>query len=242
VIDIKIYGAGIACPFCKETSHYSEGVLNMKKPTISALLAILLLLVSCERLDQIPDIPELPDSTEGQKRESSLTRRALYFRSEKELLEYFDNWDIEQDGPLRTFDNERPTHYYKLKNPPTGAEFNHITVWDTIKVAYHMETEDSDEPESISVSWSPRSKHWGSDIETLGIWIDRPFPEESYICELDGITYYITKWGGGEDAFFWEVKWYNTDGGYHMFARFPLRFTVDEMLGYVSDLERVEIG
>jgi hypothetical protein len=73
------------------------------------------------------------------------------------------------------------------------------------------------------------------DIEEEGLWV-RTNRLEPHIFELEGLTYYI--WKGGNT---WIAEWVNADG-YNMNAEFPLRFTAEEVLGYISDLERVEIG
>jgi len=84
--------------------------------------------------------------------------------------------------------------------------------------------------------WILFSPNSSTDIETGISWPQRPFPDESYIREIDGVTYYIAKWTQT-----WFVEWVNVDG-HVMDTAFPYRFTADEVLAYVSDLERVEIG
>ena len=131
------------------------------------------------------------------------------------------------------------THYYKLKNPPTNAKIRVIfpTANSLVTIIYDTQMPDP-EGEHMMIQYGP---HLSFDIATKSSWPDRPFPEESYIREIDGVTYYIAKWNSFGSIFLWAVYWINADG-YHMTAEFPYRFTADEVLAYVSDLERVEIG
>ena len=165
---------------------------------------------------------------------------SLDFYSEEELLGHFIKAESEQGGIFAPFNNERVTHYYKLKNPPPGAELYRISILANISTEYYTEREDSGEREHIWFEYYPLLD-WGYDTEESNNWPDPRFPEESYKRELDGLTYYISKGEGSYDDFRWRVEWYNADG-YHMSSNFPYRFTADEVLAYVSDLERVEIG
>jgi hypothetical protein len=215
----------------------------MKKLTNLILAGLMLLLTSCDTTtpnvtpEQTPDIPELADNEEEDPWCSSTRSHILHFYSEEELAEHFRNEDNGTMGIHGASDNRTPTHYYKLKNPPQGSNINHISISSNVIVSYDNEI--TDDHESVfSILFSP---YYSTDIETGIVWPQRPFPEESYIREIDGVTYYIAKWDSRGDIFLWRVDWYNADG-YYMWGQFPLRFTADEVLGYVSDLERVEIG
>jgi hypothetical protein len=203
----------------------------MKKLVILILAA--LFLVSCERIDQIPEIPEMPDSTEESGRHISGHGDILNFHSEEELHDYFR-------GGIRGESEESsvvtPTHYYKFKNPPPEAVVLNMSIAHHVIVRYDTQKGD-DWGESLHIQYIHTLQY---DIETEGLWTHRAFPEESYIREIDGITYYIRKTVGA-GIHYWSVEWINADE-YNMSAWFPYRFTVDEVLGYVSDLERVEIG
>jgi hypothetical protein len=209
----------------------------MKKIVISTLAALLLFLVSCERLDQIPDIPEMPDSIEETERHGTDLSHALYFYSEEELQEHFRSGEVLRiENESKTISYDVPKHYYKLKNPPPEVVIVHIGIAHHVIVRYGTQKGD-DWGEPLHIQYIHTLSY---DIETEGIWRSLAFPEESYIREIDGINYYIRK-GMGRDTPVWAVEWVNADG-YNMKAQFPYRFTADEVLGYVSDLERVEIG
>jgi hypothetical protein len=212
----------------------------MKKLIILILASLFFVLVSCDTTEvsvtpeQTPDIPEVTGSEEEEDLWSGNDRgNILHFYSEEELAEHFRNEDNGTMGIHGASDNRTPTHYYKLKNPPPETNINHIQIWGSVLVSYDNESTDgSDEPPL----WVLYSLSSSTDIETGIVWPQRPFPEESYIREIDRVTYYIAKWTQT-----WFVEWVSADG-YKMSAQFPLRFTADEVLGYVSDLERVEIG
>jgi hypothetical protein len=203
----------------------------MKKLVILILAA--LFLVSCERIDQIPDIPEMPDSTEESRGHRNHMGDILNFHSEEELHDYF------RGGGTRGESEESsvviPTHYFKFKNPPPEAVVLNMSIETAVTVRY--DTQRTEEEPTLWIKYVHTLQY---DIETEGIWRSLAFPDESYIRELDGIKYYIRK-GMGRDIPVWAVEWVNADG-YNMRAQFPYRFTADEVLGYVSDLERVEIG
>jgi hypothetical protein len=219
----------------------------MKKLVILILAALMLLLISCETTtpnvtpEQTPDIPEVTGSEDEDRWEVHDRSNILHFYSEEELAEHFRNEDNGTMGTHSASDNRTPTHYYKLKNPPQGVEINHISIGSAVIVRYDNESTGEDYEPTLWIQVAPYSP---TDIETR-LWSQRRFPEESYIREIDGITYYIWK-GEGEGLrnssfFLWGVAWVNADG-YYMSAQFPYRFTAEEVLGYVSDLERVEIG
>jgi hypothetical protein len=224
-------------------------VIIMKKLIILILAGLFFVLASCDTAEvsvtpeQTPDIPEVAGSEEEEDPWCSSTRsNILHFYSEEELAEHFRNEDNGTMGTHSASDNRIPTHYYKLKNPPPGVEINHISIISGVIVRYDNESTGEDYEPTLWVLLAPYSS---TDIETGIVWPHRPFPEESYIRELDGITYYIWKGEGvglrNSSFFLWGAAWVNADG-YYMSAQFPYRFTADEVLGYVSDLERVEIG
>jgi len=189
-----------------------------------------LFLVSCERLD--------PEDSYAEIDWEIVTRpdaNVFVFYSEEELSEYFQN---EYDGMQR--DNQSswrealwlPTHYYRLKTSPPDTVIRQINLdWDVWVTYAPKECRFYDY--DFIIRYYPFSSY---DIETYGVWPKRPSPRTSYIREIGGITYYIARW---DDI--WRVEWVNEDE-FNMRAIFPyLRFTADEVLAYVSDLERVEI-
>ena len=163
------------------------------------------------------------------------------FSSEEELLEYISLMRAESMtvyGEIHPESEFTITHYYRLKNPPPETELKWITLL-RFGITLEYDTE-SDEYERVMIKHQRLSDSF--DIETKGLWIQRPFPNESYIREIDGITYYIAKATGlGESVLLWSIEWVTGDD--LMYSEFPYdRFTADEVLAYVSDLERVEIG
>jgi len=222
----------------------------MRKLTVLILATLFLVLASCETEipeitpEQTPDIPpEVTDNEEEDRWSVSDFSGELHFYSEEELHEHFQNGGamrVESEDETRSYDV--PTHYYKFKNPPTGVEITHIQIWGSVLVDYNNPNDAEDYGSTFSLRFSPT---YSKDIETEGLWTERPFPNESYIREVDGLTYYIRKVDGSIpriEIFFWSVEWYNSDG-YYMHSYFPYdRFTPDEVLEYLSDLERVEIG
>jgi hypothetical protein len=174
----------------------------------------------------------------------SASRPALYFNSEEEFINYVQNEDEGTRSARRDYRLDTLTHYYKFRNPPTGAKIQRIgpgTMGTHITVTYDLQLIDANgnpEYSPLQIRYNPHSIH--PNIETLstGGWTQRPFPEESYIFEEDGLKYYI--WAGiGVSGMLWGAEWVYE--GYYMLAYFPFRFTAEEVLGYISDLERVEI-
>jgi len=160
------------------------------------------------------------------------------FPSEELMLEYISLMRSELMmvyGEIHPESELTITHYYRLKNPPPETEVNQVTLYQS-----GMTLEYDTARERIMIRYN---NYYSFDIETRGLWTERPFPNEAYIREIDGVTYYIRKVDASiaeTVMFLWSVEWYNADG-YYMSASFPYRFTADEVLAYVSDLERVEI-
>jgi hypothetical protein len=169
----------------------------------------------------------------------------LYFYSENEFVEYVQEVQNEETGSFSAYGESEGyvdtlSRYYRLKNPIGEMRLRMITgTRYEVAVLYYAQEADS---EHIMIRYSP---YYNFDIETHGLWTERPFPKESYIRELDGVIYYIRKVDSRADPsaplLLWSIEWYNADG-YYMHSQFPYRFTAEEVLGYVSDLERVEIG
>jgi hypothetical protein len=208
-------------------------VSGVKKLVIFILAA--LFLVSCDRRDQIPEIPEMPDSTEESGGHRNHMGDILNFHSEEELHDYFR-------GGIRGESEESsvvtPTHYYKFKNPPPEAVVLNMSIAHHVIVRYDTQQEEVGNGQ-LNIQYIHTLQY---DIETEGIWKSTAsIRKEDFNAELDGIKYYI--WYGRTSGVpvTWNAEWVNEDG-YNMVAHFPLRFTADEVLGYVSDLERVEIG
>ena len=167
----------------------------------------------------------------------------LDFSSEEEFIEYALGVQNERADLFSVYSEEEfyiletSSRYYRLKTSPEEANLHQITVVPgyEVTVSYYVQKSDADDFGLITIQYSPyytfniATRHWPS-----------PFPDEAYIREIDGSTYYIAKWSSGM-SLLWVVEWYNEEGC-HMMAQFPLRFTADEVLAYVSDLERVEIG
>jgi hypothetical protein len=132
---------------------------------------------------------------------------------------------------------ETLSRYYKLKNPPSGVKVRRISATERdVSVIYDTQQISTGFFEYMMVQYSP---YYSYDIEKDGLW-NRVIPKsEPDMYELENIKYYIWKGMDGENPF-WTAEWYNADG-YYMRANFPFRFTAEEVLGYISDLERVEI-
>ena len=195
--------------------------------TLAILILSAIFLSSCERIDLIPD------NTEDSGGHRDHMGDVLNFSSEEELHEYVRNGGIHSES--EDFDVVIPTHYFKFKNPPPEAVVLNMSIETAVTVRY-----DTQRTEEEPTLWIKYVHTLSYDIETEGLWRSLAFPDESYIREIDGIKYYICKWGY-DGVFGWDVEWVNADG-YNMRAQFPYRFTADEVLAYVSDLERVEIG
>jgi hypothetical protein len=157
------------------------------------------------------------------------------FNSEEEFMEFMQgDRDETALGTQSYLDIDEITHYYRLKNPPPGAIVDYIAVTSWVIIMYDTQEADVEYfSRTIMIHYAPDY----FDIEKEGFWVRRipPF-DESHIFEKDGLTYYI--WKGGTT---WIAEWVNEDG-YNMKANFPYCFTAEEVLGFVSDLERVEIG
>jgi hypothetical protein len=184
--------------------------------------------------------------------ESSVSRLPLQFDSEEEFITHVQ--EFQSDARISAFSESDDfddyygvsniTHYYKFKNPPPGANLSQISLGTTganVSTIYYNPQHHNDlgDPERIMIQYSPYISYTSDDIETYGVWA-RSFRHEEQIREIDGIRYYIRRTSGFVGQL-WAVEWVNSDG-YYMGASFPYRFTADEVLGYVSDLERVEIG
>jgi hypothetical protein len=210
---------------------------------LSILAALILFLVSCERLEPSVIPSEEPGVTLGEEPETSHgLPMPPSFSSEEEFVEQVLTQRSDAMGINSASENENVykldtiTHYYKFKNPPPDAIITAIYPQDAFSIAIIYGTkQENAEGESLHIVY----RHDGSgdlfDIESRN-----PFYEESYVREIDGVTYYICK-ARGSNKPLWVAEWYNEEG-YHMFVQFPYSFTADEVLGYVSDLERVEIG
>jgi hypothetical protein len=168
------------------------------------------------------------------------------FESEEEFVDFIleaqsgtmDEGDAFQ---YRDLDVGAVTHYYRLKNPPMEAIINSIRLaTGPITIAYDTQKKDA-KGEHMMMEYSRNPLNGSYNIEDEGLWARRSPPlGESHIFELEGLTYYIWKVSAGE-YFLWTAEWANVDG-HHTVAQFPYRFTPEEVLGYISDLERVEIG
>jgi hypothetical protein len=160
------------------------------------------------------------------------------FNSEEEFMEFMQgDRDETALGTHSFIDLNSLTHYYRLKNPPPEAIINYIALTSWVVIIYDTQKVDT-KGEHMMIQYGASGFY---DIEEEGQWVRRRAPfGESHIFEKDGFTYYIWKASAGEYSL-WNAEWYNTDG-YNMFAQFPFRFTAEEVLGYISDLERVEIG
>jgi hypothetical protein len=130
------------------------------------------------------------------------------------------------------------THYYRHISPPPGAIIEQIVLGPNIAVVYDTQRGDL-EGEHMMILYFPDSSYGSYDIETDGFWAEHQFPYESYVFELNGIKYYISK-GMGWSLPTWVAEWVNVDR-YNMRAQFPYRFTPEEVLGYISNIERVDI-
>jgi hypothetical protein len=209
----------------------------MKKLLILAVSAFLL--VSCGA-EVIPS-----EDYEGNHAENARVSGPWpHFESEEEFVDFIldaqsgtmDEGDAFQ---YRNLDVGAVTHYYRLKNPPPEAIINSIRLaTGPITVVYDTQKKDAT-GEHMMIEYSRNSLNWSYEIEESANWAWRPFPEESYIIKDEGLTYYISK-RMGLSMPTWAAEWYNAEG-YHMSGQFPYRFTAEEVLGFVSDLERVEI-
>jgi hypothetical protein len=205
-----------------------------------SILAVAILLFVFSFFTERPEPREkTPEPTSTSEVIDDKPNEASIFTSEEEFLEYMINGRAEATAKYGEIDSRSyfmHTHYYKLKNPPPDLPLLNIVSAFGITLTYGTQ---SDEDERIVIRYDPNRSF---DIETDMFWVQQSELFESHIREIDGITYYIAKVDKWDDeAWPWDVQWYNTDGCY-MRAYFPYRFTADEVLGYVSDLERVEIG
>jgi hypothetical protein len=205
----------------------------MKK--LFVLLVTAFLVSSCgtekSRIEPVAT-PSTPKPTEEPM---SYNFQEYDFYSEEEFIEYVLNERGEILDEHREFDKNNPlthTRYYKLKNPPEGAIISSIYLGVEVSVTYDTQHNDAGDYKYIKIRYSP---YYSFDIEEDGLW-NRGVRHESHIFELGDIKYYVHK-----ASHTWTAEWYNEDG-YYMSAAFPYRFTAEEVLGYISDLERVEIG
>ena len=207
----------------------------MKKLII--LILAVILLVSCERLDPLPEIPEVSETSPNTEKPINKDDRdpeisvsevmPPIFFSEEEFADYVR----EEFG---TDDLDVILRYYRLKTLPPETEFGFITGSGSTFIMYNTNRIDIDgESEWMSISTSPEVY----DIETGMIWSNRDYYDDSFIREIDGIKYYIYK--ALREKHMWFIRWHYEDVSLH--AQFPARFTIDEVLAYVSDLERVDI-
>jgi hypothetical protein len=206
----------------------------MKKLVILILVAVLL--TSCE-------LQELGVDSNIEPTESTVSSGYWpHFQSEDEFIEYVLNESSEMPTELSANsegNSSRITHYYRLKNPPLGASVSGISLAGEVTILYDTHEFEADgRREWLNIRYAP---NWSVDIETDGDWRHRPFSDESYVYELDGIKYYVAKWtADGGTILCWGAEWINEDG-YYMKALFPYRFTPEEVLGYISNIERVDI-
>jgi hypothetical protein len=212
---------------------------KMKKLLILGISAFLL--ASC--ISEESKVAPTREPT--QTRENHGYNPPLDFSSEKDFLDYVQNEDEETQDERNEFRLDTLTHFYKLKNPPTDAIIRRIRVTESVvTVVYDTQKPNDDGSEHMMIQYSPKSllsPHWSYDIEEDGHWMNYPFPEEAYVFEKEEIKYYIRKVTGlGHTILLWSAEWYNADK-YYMYSEFPHRFTAEEVLGFVSDLERVEI-
>jgi hypothetical protein len=205
------------------------------KKAVNFILAAIILSSCSAPIAPTPNIPEIADNDEPKV---SYSIAPPDFFSEEEFIEYLLNIqsNVRDEGyEYDEFGLVALTHYYKLATLPPEAIFYRITPVHGVSVVHHIQAEES--RERIMIRYS---SYYSFDIEEDGLWTERPFPEESHIIEHEGLTYYIRK-VMGRDIPHWSVEWYNNDR-YYMHSEFPYRFTPEEVLGYISDLERVEIG
>jgi hypothetical protein len=202
---------------------------------------------------------EIPYLDEEHDEKAMACRIPPYFNSEEDFINYVlevQNGTRDEIGEDYYWDElfAEITHYYKLKNPPQGAMIfaiqpGPITVrYDTHNFEYNGDNEHlwiryssdcSPNCSNCPPDCSMCHRCSGYDIETEEQWVNRKFPEESYILEKDGLKYYIRK-ENGMNYPHWRAEWYSANGNY-MDARFPYRFTPEEVLGYISNIERIEI-
>jgi len=165
------------------------------------------------------------------------------FSSEEELFDFVQNQQNEAISAASAEDERSGwniygvTHYYKLKNPPDGAIISHIALAASVVVLYDTQR-DVAENDYMMMQYGTYGLY---DIETRSNWANPKFPDESYIFEVDVIKYYIRRANSLSETPIWVAEWVNADG-YNMRANFPYRFTPEEVLAFVSDVERVEIG
>jgi hypothetical protein len=212
--------------------------MKMKRLLILAVSAFLL--VSCGA-EVIPSGDYEGDLAENAR----VSGPWPHFESEEEFVDFIleaqsgtmDEGDAFQ---YRDLDLNAYTHYYRLKNPPPGAVINFITITASpLSVDYDIDRIDGyGLRERIVIIYSPHSSY---NIEDEGLWVRSRHSGESRIFEEDGLKYYIWQGISISERPLWSAEWVNADG-YNMNAEFPYRFTAEEVLGYISDLERVEIG
>jgi hypothetical protein len=212
---------------------------------LSILAALILFLVSCERLEPSVIPSEEPSVTLGEEPETSHgLPMPPSFSSEEEFVEQVLTQRSDAMGINSASENENVykldtiTHYYKFKNPPPDAIIRRISPTSPVGIIIIYDTQKGDiEGENLHIHYVHGVLY---DIEEDGAWA-HSIRKGDFNAELDGIKYYI--WHGTVDGVpvNWNVEWVNEDG-YNIGAKFPYRFTADEVLGYVSDLERVEIG
>ena len=234
----------------------------MKRLSIIVLAALLCLATSCNTTEPsvppqtptpTPDIDQLtpitPEPTDNPD-DYEPHYEPYDFSSEEEFVAFAQSFQSEAQHEIEPFgvSSEREarfvdmiSRYYRLKNPPPEATIRYISATEgNISVAYNTQKYEADgSREWMVVRYS---NYYSFDIEASPHWTRRPFPDESYIFEVDELKYYIQKGtGGGYSYFLWSIQWYNADG-YYMSATFPYRYTAEEVLAFVSDIERVEIG
>jgi len=201
---------------------------KMKKSTILIIASLFLVIASCGKKEPSVELPD-PTPNEPEVYEKSAGHYVgdiLDFNSEEELFEYLQSEDRDTDKESRF---TMPTHYYKFRNPPQDAIIILVSVYNDVNIMYDTQRT---EFESMNIRLIPVLPF---DVMEKGMW-GRGGMDGKFTAEKDGIIYYFI-----ESAANWIIEWNNADG-YYFFVQFPYRFTADEVLGYVSDLERVEIG
>jgi hypothetical protein len=202
----------------------------MKK--LIALLITAFLLSSCNAGN-----PEVIPNEEPAKMQLAVAERSRSFSSEEEFTDFVLNEGRGEMSTHSTQNVDALTYYYKLANLPPDITFRAIFPEGDI-VYETQELDTNGRRERISIMYSP---HWSYDIETRGFWINPDFPDESYMFEEEGLKYYIARVLGWNKSYsFWKTEWVNRDG-YHMIGSFPYRFTPEEVLSYISNIERVDI-
>jgi hypothetical protein len=210
----------------------------MKKVVTFILLVVILASCGTQTAEVIPS--EEPESN------YSVSKYPPAFPSEEEFVNHVlevQNGIRDESCEYFGFDEffVGISHYYKFKNPPPDAIIHSMSVGPIVVVYDTQKPNVGKIREHMMIQYYPDSLYPPFDIEEDGGWAWRPFPDESYVFEKNGIKYYIRKGTGlGETILLWGAEWVNEDG-YYMKANFPSRFTAEEVLGYISDLERVEI-